>query len=54
MNSKHREKRRNTRKEVRRFKIDRETFERSSKIRKKKECMRDDESVSIQHLFDAK
>ena len=43
MNSKHCKKRRNARKEMRRSRIDRETLERPSGIRKKKGRMRGDE-----------
>ena len=36
MNSRHREERRNARKEVKKFELDKKTLEKSSKIRKKK------------------
>ena len=53
INSRHCEKRKHAWKEVRKSKINRETFERSSKVRKKKRQIRSDEEMLIQHLFDA-
>ena len=54
MNSRHCEERKDTRKKMKKFRIDRETLEKLSRIREKKECMRDHEDVLIRHLLGAK
>ena len=47
MNSRHREERRNARKKMERFKINRETFRRCLKIRKKRGVLKNDETCLL-------
>ena len=54
MYSRHRERRRNARKEMKKLKINRETFERLSKTERKKERFEKRRDVSTRHLCDAK
>ena len=54
MNFKHDEERRNAYRKVKKFKINKETFEKHSKIRKKNETKRKRRKMFIRHLFSAK